>query len=45
MYDVNQAVRFGAEYTRISGSYPGWTATAKPSGTLNAIRLGAYYFF
>jgi len=46
MYDVNQAVRFGAEYTRISGSYPvGWSATGKPSGTLNAVRLGAYYYF
>ncbi len=45
MYDVSPAIRFGAEYTRIMGSYAGWTATGKPSGTLNAVRLGAYYYF
>ncbi len=45
MYDVSPAVRFGAEYTRIMGSYTQWTATGKPSGTLNAVRLGAYYYF
>jgi len=45
MYDVSPAVRFGAEYTRIMGSYSQWTATGKPSGTLNAVRLGAYYYF
>jgi len=48
MYDVSPAVRFGAEYTRIMASYgyaAAWPAGNKPSGTLNAVRLGAYYYF
>ncbi|MCX8110746.1 MAG: hypothetical protein N3D15_05810 [Syntrophorhabdaceae bacterium] len=45
MYDVSPAIRFGAEYTRVMTSYTQWTATGKPSGTLNAVRLGAYYYF
>lgn len=45
MYDVSPAVRFGAEYTRVMGSYAQYTTTGKPSGTFNAVRLGAYYYF
>ncbi|HOJ70672.1 MAG TPA: hypothetical protein PLR38_02410 [Syntrophorhabdaceae bacterium] len=53
LYDVSPAIKFGAEYTRVMTSYTTgaagtrsyWTATGKPSGTLNAVRLGAYYYF
>ena len=48
MYDVNPAVKFGLEYTRITTAYgraviaPGGR---EASGSLDAVRFGAYYFF
>jgi len=45
MYDVNPAVRFGLEYTRITTAYGGWAATGEKKGSLDAVRFGAYYFF
>ena len=52
MYNVNPAVRFGLEYTRITTSYGYWIAPARatgagsqPKGSLDAIRFGAFYFF
>jgi hypothetical protein len=51
MYDVNPAMRFGLEYTRIRIHYgAARAATANTSaldgeGTINAVRFGAYYFF
>ncbi len=55
-YDVNPAVRFGAEYARIHTAYAGFTtgaaATGLPAagvvgrqGHANAFRVGAWYFF
>ena len=53
MYDVNAAIRFGLEYTRVrteyaANAYPA-AGTIGPitgrSGDLNAVRIGAYYFF
>jgi len=45
MYDVNPAVRFGLEYTRITTAYGRAVPTGKTSGSLDAVRFGAYYFF
>jgi hypothetical protein len=51
-YDLNDAVRLGAEYANISTRYAGWqynAGTAGPvldkQGSLNAFRIGAWYFF
>ena len=47
-YDVNPAMRFGIEYDRINTRY-GWYTAAPTSldrtGTLNSVRIGAWYFF
>jgi hypothetical protein len=45
MYDANPAVKLGLEYTRITTAYGGVTATGEATGSLDAIRFGAYYFF
>jgi hypothetical protein len=45
MYDVNPAVRFGLEYTRITTAYGAVIATGEAKGSLDAIRFGAFYFF
>lgn len=47
MYDVNPAIRFGIEYGNIYTRYADYPAglTGERSGTINAARVGAYYFF
>ncbi|MCX5804421.1 MAG: hypothetical protein NTU69_12995, partial [Proteobacteria bacterium] len=45
MYDVNPAVRFGLEYTRITTGYASRTAATQGNGSMDAFRFGAYYFF
>jgi len=53
-YDVNPALRFGIEYAHIRTKYSNYTRytvadvppiTMDKKGTLNTIRIGAYYFF
>ena len=52
-YDVNPAMRFGLEYAHIRTKYANyqWSTGAAPEivagkkGTLNTIRIGAWYFF
>jgi hypothetical protein len=51
-YDLNDAIRLGAEYANISTRYAGWqynTGTTGPvldkQGSFNAFRIGAFYFF
>ncbi len=46
MYDINAAIRVGAEYTHVTNAYANRaTATAASMGSFSTIRLGAYYFF
>lgn len=45
MYDVNPAIRFGLEYTRITTAYGAPSTTGEGKGSLDAVRFGAYYFF
>jgi predicted porin len=49
-YDVNPAMRFGLEYAHIRTKYANylWSEgepVAGKKGTLNTIRIGAWYFF
>lgn len=47
MYDVNPAVRLGLEYTYITAGYCTYAAAAAgdSKGSMQGVRLGAYYFF
>jgi len=53
-YDVNPAMRFGVEYAHLRTKYADYgytviggvpTITADKKGTMNSIRIGAWYFF
>jgi hypothetical protein len=44
-YDLNAAVRVSAEYLHGKTQFNAPTATEGDSGTLNAVRVAAYYFF
>lgn len=50
-YDMNAAMRFGVEYAYINTKYAdylynaGGVPTSNKKGTLNTIRIGAWYFF
>jgi hypothetical protein len=44
-YDVNPAMRLGVEYDRIDTRYAGASTGLEKDGTMNAFRVGAWYFF
>ncbi|OPX97425.1 MAG: hypothetical protein A4E58_01400 [Syntrophorhabdus sp. PtaB.Bin006] len=45
-YDVNPAMRLGIEYDRINTRYGNYSTTGlDKDGSLNAFRIGAWYFF
>jgi hypothetical protein len=44
-YDVNPAMRLGIEYDRIDTKYAARTTGLKRDGSMNAYRIGAWYFF
>jgi hypothetical protein len=50
-YDLNAAMRFGVEYAYINTKYANYTYNATPeivagkSGSMNTVRIGAWYFF
>jgi hypothetical protein len=45
MYDLNPALRIGAEYGNIRTKYAGTATNQKDKGTLQELRVGAFYFF
>jgi len=50
LWDANQAIRFGLEWTQIYASFNGngpgpGTSFAENNGTINQYRVAAYYFF
>ncbi|OPY76213.1 MAG: hypothetical protein A4E65_03240 [Syntrophorhabdus sp. PtaU1.Bin153] len=44
-YDVNPAMRLGVEYDRIDTKYAGHATGLEKDGSMNAFRIGAWYFF
>ena len=44
-YDVNPAMRFGIEYDRVNTRYGWYNNGLDRSGSLNSVRVGAWYFF
>ncbi|OPX97427.1 MAG: hypothetical protein A4E58_01402 [Syntrophorhabdus sp. PtaB.Bin006] len=44
-YDVNPAMRLGIEYDRINTKYAASVAGLERDGSMNAFRIGAWYFF
>ncbi|OPY74342.1 MAG: hypothetical protein A4E63_00778 [Syntrophorhabdus sp. PtaU1.Bin050] len=44
-YDVNPAMRFGVEYDRINTKYGWYSNGLDRDGSMNAFRVGAWYFF
>nr|WP_328745775.1 hypothetical protein [Geomonas anaerohicana] len=44
-YDINAAIRFGAEYQHLDTRYGNNTAGSSDTGMANVYRLSAFYFF
>jgi len=44
-YDVNPAMRLGIEYDRINTKYSDYAYGLDRDGSMNAFRIGAWYFF
>ena len=44
-YDVNPAMRFGIEYDRVNTRYGWYNGGLDRTGSLNSVRVGAWYFF